>query len=87
MARVFIPPLLRPLTAGVESLDVEAANVRQAIDRLEERFPGTRSRLCEAERLKPGLTVAVDGHVSSLGLVQKLAPESEVHFLPAIGGG
>ena len=37
--------------------------------------------------LKPGLVVAVDGHVSSLGLMQKLGGASEVHFLPAVGGG
>jgi molybdopterin synthase sulfur carrier subunit len=87
MPQVFIPPLLRSLTAGVDVVDVEAANVRQAIERLEEKFPGIRARLCEGDGLKPGLTVAVDGNVSSLGLLQKLKPNSEVHFLPAIGGG
>ncbi len=86
MPRIFIPPLLRPLT-GVDAVDVEAANVRQAIERLEEQFPGVRARLCDGDGLKPGLTVAVDGHVSSIGLLQKLKPDSEVHFLPAIGGG
>ena len=86
MPRIFIPPLLRPLT-GVDAIDVEAANVRQAIERLEDRFPGVRARLCEGDGLKPGLTVAVDGNVSSMGLLQKLKPDSEVHFLPAIGGG
>lgn len=87
MPRVFIPPLIRPLTGGVDEAEIDATNVRQAIDRLDERFPGIRSRLCEGEGLKPGLTVAVDGHVSSLGLLTKLKPDSEVHFLPAIGGG
>ena len=86
MPRVFIPPLLRALT-GVDAIDVDAANVRQAIERLEERFPGVRAKLCEGDGLKPGLTVAVDGQVSSIGLLQKLKPDSEVHFLPAVGGG
>jgi len=31
--------------------------------------------------------VVVDGDVSPRGLLQKLGPESELHFLPAIGGG
>ena len=87
MPRVFIPPLARPLTGGVDQVDVEAGNVGQIIDVLESRFPGIRDRLCEEGGLKPGLTVAVDGNVSSLGLVQKVGPNSEVHFLPAIGGG
>ncbi len=87
MPRVFIPPLLKSLTAGVVAIDVEAGSVRQVIERLEARFPGVAERLCEDGELKPGLTVAVDGHVSSIGLLQKVSETSEVHFLPAIGGG
>lgn len=87
MARVFIPPLLKPLTGGVTTVDVDAGNVRQVIEALESRFPGVTGRLCEEGELKPGLTVAVDGSVSSIGLLQKVGDASEVHFLPAIGGG
>ena len=87
MPRIFIPPLIRPLTGGLEEVCVEAANVRQVIAQLEERYPGIREKLCEGDSLKPGLSVAVDGNVSSLGLLQKVSEESEIHFLPAIGGG
>ena len=87
MPRVFIPPLLRGLTGGVTEIAVEAANVRQAVDALEANFPGIRERLCKDDALKPGLAVTVDGNVSGLGLLQKLRPDSEVHFLPAISGG
>ncbi len=54
---------------------------------MENRFPGIRAKLCDEDELKPGLTVAVDSNVSSIGLLQKLSDDSEVHFLPAIGGG
>lgn len=87
MARVFIPPLLKSMTDGEVALDIEAGSVRQVIEQLEARFPGVRDRLCEDGALKPGLTVAVDGNVSSIGLLQKVGETSEVHFLPAIGGG
>ena len=87
MPRVFIPPLLRTLTDNVEEVEVDAKNVRQVIEQLETRFPGIRSRLCEDDALKPGISVAVDGNVSLLGMLQKVGPQSEVHFLPAIGGG
>lgn len=87
MPRVFIPPLLKPLTGDVEDLEVDAKNVRQVIDELERRFPGIRDRLCDGDELGAGLSVAVDGNVSPLGLLQKLTDESEIHFLPAIGGG
>ena len=87
MPRAFIPPLLKPLTAGEEIVEVNASNVRQVIEELENRFPGIREKLCDEDQLKPGLTVAVDGNVSSLGLLQKVSDDSEIHFLPAIGGG
>lgn len=87
MPTVIIPTPLRKLTGDVESLEVDAANVEQAIDALEDRFPGIRSRLRVDDDIRPGLAVAIDGAMSSRGLAQKLKPESEVHFLPAIGGG
>lgn len=87
MPRVFIPPLLRPLAGGAEQTEIEGATVRQLIDGLEERFPGIRERLCQDDELKPGLTVAVDGNVSHRGLLEKVPEDSEVHFLPAVGGG
>ena len=87
MPTVFIPALARELTGGAEQVVVEGKNVRQVINNLDQRFPGIRDRLCDGNDLKPGMTVAVSGHVSSLGLFQKLQEDSEIHFLPALGGG
>ena len=87
MPRVFIPPLLKSLTDGEVAINIDAGSVRHVIAELDARFPGVAARLCEDGDLKPGLTVAVDGHVSSIGLLQKVGETSEVHFLPAIGGG
>jgi len=87
MPTVIIPTPLRKLTGDVEAVEVAASNVEEAIDALEERFPGIRQRLRVGDDIRPGLTVAIDGAMSSRGLMQKLQPASEVHFLPAIGGG
>jgi sulfur-carrier protein len=87
MIKVFIPPLLRESTGGLDQVDVSAATVRQVVAALEAKFPGLRERLCTGESLRPGLAVAVNGTVSSLGLLQKVPDGSEVHFLPGIGGG
>ncbi|NQV23715.1 MAG: MoaD/ThiS family protein [Rhodopirellula sp.] len=87
MITVFIPPQFRSLAEGVESIEVEAASVRQAITCLDERFPGIADRLCQGDELRPGLSVSVSGRVSGLGLFQKVSPGGEIHFLPAIGGG
>lgn len=87
MPTVFIPPQLRDLTAGVDRIDLSGATVRQLVAALESRFPGVRTRLCVDDQLRPGMAVAVNGTVSSVGLMQKVPESAEVHFLPAIGGG
>jgi hypothetical protein len=43
--------------------------------------------LVEDGDLKPHIAVAVDGEVSILGVVEPVADDSEVHFIPALGGG
>lgn len=87
MITVYVPPQLRSLTGGAVHVPATGTNVRQIIADLDARFPGLRDRLCDGDTLRTGLTVAVGGTVSSLGLLQKVTDGSEVHFLPAVGGG
>lgn len=87
MPDVWIPPLLRALTGGQTRVDVPGETVRQVIANLDARYPGIEARLCDGERLRPGLSVAVDGSLSAQGLRQPLDATSEVHFIPAISGG
>jgi sulfur-carrier protein len=86
MPRVFIPAQLRSLT-GAAQVEVEGATVREVVNSLEARFPGIRERLCQGDQLAPTLQVSIDSVMSTQGLRAKVRPESEVHFLPAIGGG
>lgn len=87
MPTVIIPTPLRDITGDVAEIAVEARTVDEVIDRLDELYPGIAQRLRVDDDIRPGLAVAIDGAMSSRGLMQKLQPESEVHFLPAIGGG
>ena len=87
MPVIFIPTQWRDLTGGVSRIDVEGASVREAVDALELRFPGVKGRLCRGDALAPGLQVCVDDVMTPRGLGVALGPASEVHFLPAIGGG
>jgi len=84
---VFVPPQLRSLTGGLETVDIDGGNVRSVVANLDERFPGVNERLCQEDELRPGLSISVNGRITSLGLYQKLQPQDEVHFIPAIGGG
>jgi molybdopterin synthase sulfur carrier subunit len=87
MAKVYIPPQMRDLTGGALETTVEGRTLRQVFAALESQFPGIAARLCDGERLLPGLAVSIDGVVTSRGLLAQVEPTSEIHFLPAIGGG
>jgi molybdopterin synthase sulfur carrier subunit len=87
MARVWIPSLLRDLTGGQEQVEVPATKVHEIIEELERRFPGMRARLCAGDSLRAGIALIVDSQAAQLGVMQPVGPESEVHFLPALGGG
>ena len=87
MPEVWIPMLMRNLSAGQHRVEVEGATVRQVIENLDKQFPGMKERLMEDGSLMPGISVIVDGQQSQLGLLERLEEASEVHFLPAIGGG
>ena len=87
MATVFIPSLMQTLTDGEKRVRVEGSTVRQIINNLDGMYPGVKERLVEDDRVKPNISVAVDGEVTPLGMLEKVGEDSEVHFLPAIGGG
>ncbi len=87
MATVFIPPLMRRHTGGVEQVEVEGATLRQIIEALEERFPGVKQRLMQDGQIMPGVAASIDGETETMGLIQPVQPDSEIHFIPAIGGG
>ena len=80
MAQVFFPTSLQQLTGGLEECQVEAATVRQLLARLEDRFPGMGEQLASA-------AIAIDGDVVPGAFLERLEPDSEIHFLPAISGG
>ncbi len=87
MAKVWIPSLLRDMCGGEHIIDVPGRSVRQVIDNLDTHCPGIRDRLIEDGDLRPDLAVSVDGETTQIGLLQPVGEDSEVHILPALGGG
>jgi hypothetical protein len=86
MATVFFPPLLREATGGARQCDVVGTNLRQVILAVERQFPDLVGRLRQGDALAPGLGASIDSLFAS-SLLDDVGPTSEVHFLPAIGGG
>ena len=87
MAIVYIPAQMRELTGGLTSIDIDEPSVRKIIAALDARYPGIAARLTCQGGIAPGIAVSIDGAVSSRGMLAQVSAKSEVHFLPAIGGG
>ena len=87
MRTVFIPAQLRELSGGTQSVELEAKNVREIVYQLDVMFPGFKDRICSDGNISPSLQVSIDSVMTSRGMIAKVQPHSEVHFIPAIGGG
>ena len=87
MVTVFVPTMLQPLTGGVKQVEVDASNVRQLVDQLDGLYPGMKDRLGDEGQIRSNLAVSIDGEIARFGLMDRLKQNSEVHFVPAIGGG
>ena len=87
MADLHLPGTLTPLFAGLpRQLDVDAATVGEAIERLDRDWPGLHDRLCEPGPLLRGhIHVYVDRERATLDTPLQLG--SRVDVIAAISGG
>lgn len=82
MARVILQnELARRYTGGQCTLVVQASDYGSLLVELERRYPGLPAAL------GPRTAVAIDGEIFRDPLDEPLAADSEVHFIPPIGGG
>ncbi|MGD0673099.1 MAG: MoaD/ThiS family protein [Candidatus Binatus sp.] len=87
MPTVVIPALLRKFTGGVERVELPGRSIRELIRQLGERFPGIDKQLLEDGDIRPSIAVSIDGEIATGGVLDTVAENSEVHFIPALGGG
>ena len=80
MATVIISSGLRACTGGEERVQIEAKRVKELIDALVARWPALREPLSQ-------MAVAIDGEIHGDAQFKSLRPDSEIHFVPKIGGG
>ena len=88
--RVTIPTPLRRFTAEDALIEVDADTITEIIDKLDERYPGLKTRLCEdTGKLRRFFNVYVDGEdVRFLDDLETKVPDgAEVSIIPAISGG
>jgi sulfur-carrier protein len=66
-------------------VDVEAETVAQALEALDERYPGLRDRLCDPSQLRPHIHVYVDKERADLST--PVRPGARLDVIAAISGG
>lgn len=87
MPTAWIPAPLRDLTQGKVSVAASGSSVRDVIESLDAEFPGIKDRLCDGDKVRPNISVLVDGYIAPLKMRERLEENSEVHFVIAISGG
>jgi molybdopterin converting factor small subunit len=87
MAELYLPITLPNLFEDIpRQLQIDAANVNEAFDRLDERWPGIRDRLVvPGPALRPHIQVFVDREQA--GLDTAITGGSRVDVIAAISGG
>jgi sulfur-carrier protein len=81
VARVRLSSSLTPYTGGQTQFEVEAANIRQLLERLGASHPEL------APHLEHGIAVAIDGVIYQDAWLQPIASGSEVVVIERIAGG
>lgn len=81
MARVVFNSDLRRYTNGEREVEIDAGNYRELTGKLCQRFPA----LTDAVLAK--YTVAIDGVIIQMPLLEKISGDSEVVFVARIAGG
>ena len=82
-----LPPVLLRLFPGCpRRVELAAATVGEAIDRLDARWPGLRDRLCDSTpRIRRYVNVFVAGERVSLATA--LSPGTEIIVMTSVSGG
>lgn len=81
MARVILTGSLRELASTSAPIEIDAADVRELLRKLEVQLPGI------GQRVEDGLSIAIDGDIVADPWLEPIGADSEIHFLPPIQGG
>ena len=90
MPKFRIPGPLRTLSGGQSTVSVEAADLRGAIESLEEKHPGFKNRLLDEEgQPRQFVNIYLNDEDIRLGdgLGARLQESDEISIVPAVAGG
>ena len=81
MIEVQLGATLRSMAGGRTSFPLEAANIKQLLDRLGETYPEL------APILERGVAVAINGQLYKNAWLQPIPEGAEVFLMPRVAGG
>ena len=87
MPTIAIPSLMQKLTNGANQVVVEGKTLREVVNNLEAAHPGFKERLCDGDRIRPSISVYIDGVMTREGMHQPVGETASIHFVPAVSGG
>ena len=87
MPVVFLTPNFQKLGETPEKIEVDGISIKSVIDNVNKLHPGFKDLLIENNRIKPGISIVVNGEIKRTGLLGSVSKNSEIHFLSAISGG
>ena len=90
MAKILIPQPLRRITNDTSIISTDAATLADAVDGLEQQYPGIKERICDEQgEIRRFVNIYVNGEdVRFLDALRTpLKPADEVSIVPAVAGG
>ena len=90
MVKVRVPGALRQLTRGAAVVEVDAANVSQALEALNQRYPGFKERLYDDKgELRQFINIYRNDEDIRFGsgLRTPLSENDDLSIVPAVAGG
>lgn len=86
---ISIPTILRPLTDNQKRIEVDGSNVLDAIERMEQQYPGVKEKLITGGQAHRFVNIYVnDNDIRfSEGLSTRLTDGDLLTILPAVAGG
>lgn len=81
MVKVLLWGSLASFADGASELEIDARNIKQLLERLEQAYPGLKPALAK------GVSVSIDGLIYNDAWFKEISDDNEVCILPRIEGG
>ena len=87
VALVHIPPHMQHATNGVVSIEIPGEKLGQVIDLLIQQNPILGEEILINGSIRSDIAIAIDSEITENGLLEKVGENSQIFFIPALGGG